>query len=137
MTRSKGTPRLQEVKARLAEDRDFLRPLVQAVLQELLKAEMGEALGAEKGSGVLLQLRERRLAGVAFVVSDDHAGLRQAIVEGCPRLHDNAATASLAVPLPYAGRSRPCAFIRQRSQWGWPPKRSTSVSMRTRTLPGT
>jgi putative transposase len=37
------------VKALLAEDRDFLRPLVQAVLQELLEAEMTEALGAEKG----------------------------------------------------------------------------------------
>jgi putative transposase len=33
----------------LAEDRDFLRPRVQAVLQELLEAEMTEALGAEKG----------------------------------------------------------------------------------------
>jgi Transposase, Mutator family len=37
------------VKALLAEDRDFLRPLVQAVVQELLEAEMTEALGAEKG----------------------------------------------------------------------------------------
>jgi transposase-like protein len=33
----------------LAADRDFLRPLVQAVLQELLEAEMTEALCAEKG----------------------------------------------------------------------------------------
>ena len=37
------------MKALLAEDQDFLRPLVQAVLQELLEAEMTEALGAEKG----------------------------------------------------------------------------------------
>jgi transposase-like protein len=34
---------------RQAEKRDFLRPLVQAVVQELLEAEMTEALGAEKG----------------------------------------------------------------------------------------
>jgi putative transposase len=36
-------------KALLAQDRDFLRPLVQAVVQELLEAEMTEALGAAKG----------------------------------------------------------------------------------------
>jgi putative transposase len=49
MPRGKLRPTLAEVKALLAEDRDFLRPLVQAVLQELLEAEMTEALGAEKG----------------------------------------------------------------------------------------
>lgn len=49
MPRGKLKPTLEEVKALLAEDRDFLRPLVQAVLQELLEAEMTEALGAEKG----------------------------------------------------------------------------------------
>lgn len=35
------------MKALLAEDGDFLRPVVQAVLQELLEAEVTEALGAE------------------------------------------------------------------------------------------
>jgi putative transposase len=49
MPRGKLRPTLAEVKALLAEDQDFLRPLVQAVLQELLEAEMTEALGAEKG----------------------------------------------------------------------------------------
>jgi putative transposase len=49
MPRSKLRPTLAEVKALLAEDRDFLRPVVEAVLQELLEAEMTEALGAEKG----------------------------------------------------------------------------------------
>jgi putative transposase len=49
MPRGKLRPTLEEVKALLAEDQDFLRPLVQAVLQELLEAEMSEALGAEKG----------------------------------------------------------------------------------------
>ena len=37
------------MKALLTDDRDFLRPLVQAVLQELLETEMTEAMGAEKG----------------------------------------------------------------------------------------
>jgi Transposase, Mutator family len=49
MPRGKLRPTLEEVKALLAADQDFLRPLVQAVLQELLEAEMTEALGAEKG----------------------------------------------------------------------------------------
>ena len=49
MPRGKLRATLEEVKALLAEDRDFLRPLVQTVLQELLEAEMTAALGAEKG----------------------------------------------------------------------------------------
>jgi transposase-like protein len=49
MPRGKLRPTLEEVKALLREDQEFLRPLVQAVLQELLEAEMTEALGAEKG----------------------------------------------------------------------------------------
>ena len=59
MTRSKDKTRLEEVKALLAEDRDFLRPLVQAVLQELLEAEMTEALGAEKGERTPWRLGHR------------------------------------------------------------------------------
>lgn len=46
-------------QAPLAEDRDFLRPLVQAVLQELLEAEMTEALGAEKGERTPARLGHR------------------------------------------------------------------------------
>jgi putative transposase len=49
MPRGKVRPTLEEVKALLAEDGDFLRPLVEAVLQELLEAEMTEALGAAHG----------------------------------------------------------------------------------------
>jgi len=49
MPRGKVRPTLEEVKVLLAEDQDFLRPLVQAVLQELLEAEMTEALCAGKG----------------------------------------------------------------------------------------
>src|SRR5918995_187838 len=49
MTGRKDKARLGDVKALLAEDRDFLRPIVELVLQELLEAEMTEALGAGKG----------------------------------------------------------------------------------------
>jgi transposase-like protein len=33
----------------MAEQEDFLRPLIQEVVQQVMKAEMDEALGAEKG----------------------------------------------------------------------------------------
>jgi transposase-like protein len=59
MPRGKLRPTLAEVKALLTEDRDFLRPLVQAVLQELLEAEMTEALGAEKGERTATRLGYR------------------------------------------------------------------------------
>jgi putative transposase len=59
MPRSKVRPTLEEVKALLAEDRDFLRPLVEAVLQELLEAEMTEALGATKGERTAARLGYR------------------------------------------------------------------------------
>src|SRR5262245_30412213 len=38
-----------DIKAVLAEDEEFLRALVRMALQEVLEAEMTEALGAEKG----------------------------------------------------------------------------------------
>ena len=59
MPRGKLRPTLEEVKALLAEDRDFLRPLVQAVLHELLEAEMTEALCAEKGERTPARLGHR------------------------------------------------------------------------------
>ena len=46
---SKGT---KEIKVMMAEDVDFLRPLVRSVIQEFLEAEMSEAIGAEKGARV-------------------------------------------------------------------------------------
>jgi putative transposase len=59
MPRGKLRPTLEEVKALLSEDQDFLRPLVQAVLQELLEAEMTAALGAEKCERTLARLGHR------------------------------------------------------------------------------
>ena len=59
MPRGKLRPTLEEVKALLAEDRDFLRPLVQGVVQELLEAEMSEALGAANGERTTARLGYR------------------------------------------------------------------------------
>jgi hypothetical protein len=42
---------VEEVKALLAQDRDFARPLIQAVLQELLEAEMTDVLARISHSG--------------------------------------------------------------------------------------
>jgi putative transposase len=43
------TPKLKEIKEQLTEKEDYLRPLVGLLVQELLEAEMNEALGAQKG----------------------------------------------------------------------------------------
>lgn len=43
------TPRLAEIKAQLVAEGEFLRPLVEMVVQQVLEAEMSEALGAGKG----------------------------------------------------------------------------------------
>ena len=52
MTVEKLRPTLAEIKALLASDKDFLKPLMRAALQEVLEAEMTEALGAGKGERV-------------------------------------------------------------------------------------
>ena len=49
MTKRQGKSGTIDVKALLAEDEEFLRALVRMALQEVLEAEMTEALGAEKG----------------------------------------------------------------------------------------
>src|SRR5580693_3482110 len=48
-TKRQGKSGTIDVKALLAEDEEFLRALVRTALQEVLEAEMTEALGAEKG----------------------------------------------------------------------------------------
>ena len=50
MTRKEQT--ISEIKAMIAEDGDFLRPVVRTVIQEFLEAEMAEAIGAQKGERV-------------------------------------------------------------------------------------
>jgi transposase-like protein len=49
MTKRQGKSGTIDVKALMAEDDEFLRALVRTALQEVLEAEMREALGAEKG----------------------------------------------------------------------------------------
>ena len=44
----------------VAEDANFLRPLVRSVIQEFLEAEMTEAIAAEKGERVEGRLSYRR-----------------------------------------------------------------------------
>src|SRR3977135_3198354 len=51
MTKRQGKSGTIDVKALVAEDEEFLRALVRTALQEVLEAEMTEALGAEKGEG--------------------------------------------------------------------------------------
>jgi putative transposase len=48
MTKKNGTISRAELKQALSEDEDFLKPLVQMVVQEVLEAEMEEAIGAAK-----------------------------------------------------------------------------------------
>ena len=49
MTRKKTTITRPDLKLALEEDKDFLKALIQPLIQEVLEAEMDEALGAEKG----------------------------------------------------------------------------------------
>jgi putative transposase len=52
MTQKRINKGAQEIKAMMAKDTDFLRPLVRTVIQEFLEAEMAEAVGAEKGERI-------------------------------------------------------------------------------------
>jgi putative transposase len=49
MTRKQDSAKRMNWKALMAGQEDFLRPLIQEVVQQVLEAEMDEALGAEKG----------------------------------------------------------------------------------------
>jgi len=49
MTRKQSRTTISELKELLTEDKDFLRPLVEEVVQQVLEAEMDEAVGAQKG----------------------------------------------------------------------------------------
>ena len=52
MTVEKLRPTLAEIKNLLASDKDFLKPIVRAVLQEVLEQEMTDTLGAAKGERI-------------------------------------------------------------------------------------
>ena len=69
MARKKTTPKSKQDWKELAlEDSDWLRGLVQQVVQEVLEAEMDEALQAGKGERTAATRRRR--ARVAMVVGD-------------------------------------------------------------------
>ncbi len=51
MTRRKDSAKAGDLKEVLAGQEDFLRGLIQQVVQQVLETEMEEALGAGKGSG--------------------------------------------------------------------------------------
>jgi transposase-like protein len=48
MTRKGSNRTTSEIKAMMAEDGDFLRPIIRTVVQELLEAEMGEAMARKR-----------------------------------------------------------------------------------------
>ena len=52
MTRKRDKQGSEEIKAMIAQEGDFLRPLVRTVRQEIMEAEMSEAVGAQKGERV-------------------------------------------------------------------------------------
>lgn len=49
MTRKQDSAKKTDWKELIGEQEDFLRPIIRKVLQELMEADMDEALGAEKG----------------------------------------------------------------------------------------
>jgi putative transposase len=49
MTRKENKRSAGEIKALMSQEEDFLRPLIKVALQEVLEAEMEEAVGAAKG----------------------------------------------------------------------------------------
>lgn len=59
MAEKKDTGNLVELKKALVENEDFVRGIVQKSLQELLEAEMDEALGARKGERTAARLGYR------------------------------------------------------------------------------
>src|SRR6201993_3160407 len=84
MTKRQGKSGTIDVKALVAEDEEFLRALVRTALQEVLEAEMTEALGAEKGeraagrqgyrSGYYGRTLITRVGGLELRVPQDRAG---------------------------------------------------------------
>ena len=51
MTRKDSRRSVSEIKAMMAEDDDFLHPMVRAVIQEFLEAEMVETVGRDEPDG--------------------------------------------------------------------------------------
>jgi hypothetical protein len=84
MTVTKIRTDVSAVKQLLASDKEFLKPLIQAAVQETLEAEMTETLGAEKGeraegrlgyrSGYYPRSLITRVGKIELKVPQDRAG---------------------------------------------------------------
>ena len=84
MTEKKRKSGTIDVKALLARDEEFLRALVRTAIEEVLEAEMTEALGAEKGERTAARLGYRsgyygrtlitRIGKLELRVPQDRAG---------------------------------------------------------------
>jgi transposase-like protein len=59
MTKTEGKPAIAAVNELFAKSPDGLREIVRAVMQEMLEAEMTDALGAEKGERTVARLGYR------------------------------------------------------------------------------
>ena len=94
MTKRQGKSGTIDVKALLSEDEEFLRALVRTALQEVLEAEMTEALGAERANGRRAGLQLRLVHTAGFARYAQGAGFRL-----CPRRARRSRVA--------AGRERP------------------------------
>ena len=49
MTRKQSKTTIAELKELLTQDKDFLRPMLAEIVQQVLESEMDEAVGAQKG----------------------------------------------------------------------------------------
>src|SRR6516165_7312424 len=84
MTVVKLRPALAEIKRMLSDDKDFLRPRVRTVLQEVVESELTDSLGAAKGeraegrlgyrSGHYSRSRVTRIGKIELRVPQDRQG---------------------------------------------------------------
>jgi len=84
MTKNESKLSKEEIKLLMEQDTDFLKPMVQFVVQEVLEAEMSEAVGADKGertegrqgyrSGYYRRSLVTRVGKIELRVPQDRAG---------------------------------------------------------------
>ena len=59
MTRKQSKTTIAELKELLTQDKDFLRPMLAEIVQQVLESEMDEAVGAQKGERTASRLGYR------------------------------------------------------------------------------
>ncbi len=96
MTKNENKLSKEEIKLLMEQDADFLKPMVQFVVQEVLEAEMSEAVGTEKGertegrqgyrSGYYRRSLVTRVGKIELRVPQDRAGrFSTEVFERCQR----------------------------------------------------